>query len=122
MSQEAQAVFGVAVSARCLNEADLYGGKICAALDRQHPRDLFDILPLMERANELADNIRKAFLVYALSHPKPLAELLDLHPQPLEQIFRTEFFRHDAGAGRPEELGRGQRMAHSGSAIRAYAG
>lgn len=91
LSQEAQAVFGVAVSARCLNEADLYGGKICAALDRQHPRDLFDILPLMEEANELAENIRKAFLVYTLSHPRPLAELLDPRPQPLEQIFRTEF-------------------------------
>lgn len=26
----------------------LYGGKICAALDRQHPRDLFDIKYLLE--------------------------------------------------------------------------
>jgi predicted nucleotidyltransferase component of viral defense system len=90
LNPEAQAVFGVAVNARCLGEADLYGGKLCAALDRQHPRDLFDILPLM-RAGALAENIRKAFLAYVLSHPRPLAELLDPHPQPLEQIFRTEF-------------------------------
>lgn len=88
---EAQAAFGVAVKARCLGTADLYGGKICAALDRQHPRDLFDILPLME-AGKLEENIRSAFLVYALSHPRPLAELLNPHPQPLEQIFQTEFF------------------------------
>lgn len=27
--------------------ADLYGGKICAALDRQHPRDLFDVLNML---------------------------------------------------------------------------
>jgi hypothetical protein len=90
MSSEAQAAFGVAINARCLGEADLYGGKLCAALDRQHPRDLFDILPLM-RAGTLPENIRKAFLVYALSHPRPLAELLDPRPQPLGQIFQTEF-------------------------------
>ena len=87
---EAQTAFAITVSARCLSEADLYGGKICAALDRQHPRDLFDILPLM-RAGGIAEDTRKAFLVYALSHPRPLAELLNPRPQPLEQIFRTEF-------------------------------
>ena len=26
-----------------LSRAELYGGKFCAALDRQHPRDLFDV-------------------------------------------------------------------------------
>lgn len=90
LNPEAQAAFGVMVNTRCLGVADLYGGKICAALDRQHPRDLFDILPLM-RADSLDKNTRKAFLVYALSHPRPLSELLEPHPQPLEHIFQTEF-------------------------------
>ena len=90
LCHEAQTAFGVAVNARCLGIADLYGGKICAALDRQHPRDLFDILPLMQVGN-LEESPRKAFLVYALSHPRPLAELLEPHPQPLEHIFQTEF-------------------------------
>lgn len=90
LQPEALAAFGVTVNARCLGTADLYGGKICAALDRQHPRDLFDILPLMQ-SDSLEENTRKAFLVYALSHPRPLAELLDPRPQPLEQIFQTEF-------------------------------
>jgi len=35
--------FECLVKSRVLSCADLYGGKICAALDRQHPRDLFDI-------------------------------------------------------------------------------
>ena len=87
---EAQTLFSTTVSARCLSEADLYGGKICAALDRQHPRDLFDVLPLM-RMGEITEGTRKAFLVYALSHPRPLAELLSPRPQLLEQVFRTEF-------------------------------
>jgi predicted nucleotidyltransferase component of viral defense system len=90
LCQEAQTLFSTAVSARCLSEADLYGGKICAALDRQHPRDLFDLLPLM-RTGEITEDTKKAFLVYALSHPRPLAELLSPRPQLLEQVFRTEF-------------------------------
>lgn len=31
-----------------LDFADLYAGKLCAALSRQHPRDLFDVQPLLD--------------------------------------------------------------------------
>lgn len=49
---------------------DLYAGKIAAVLDRQHPRDLFDIAYLY--ANEgLTDDIFQAFLVYLISHDRP---------------------------------------------------
>jgi hypothetical protein len=55
--------------------ADLYAGKIVAALDRQHPRDLFDVQDLL--ANEgINDDLRKAFIVYVLSHNRPMAEVL----------------------------------------------
>lgn len=55
--------------------ADIYAGKIVAALDRQHPRDLFDVRDLL--ANEgIGDELRTAFLIYMLSHPRPIAELL----------------------------------------------
>jgi hypothetical protein len=87
---EAQSEFRTIISIPCLAEAELYGGKICAALDRQHPRDLFDILPLM-RQDGLTYKVRKAFIVYALSHPRPLAELLKPNLQPLKEIFHTEF-------------------------------
>lgn len=37
----------------CLDEVvllpDLYGDKLCAALDRQHPRDLFDVKLLLDQ-------------------------------------------------------------------------
>jgi hypothetical protein len=50
-------------------------GKIVAALDRQHPRDLFDVRDLL--ANEgINDDLRKAFIVYVLSHNRPMAEVL----------------------------------------------
>jgi len=55
--------------------ADLYAGKLVAALDRQHPRDLFDVRDLL--ANEgINDELRKAFVVYILSHNRPMSEVL----------------------------------------------
>jgi predicted nucleotidyltransferase component of viral defense system len=55
--------------------ADLYAGKIVATLDRQHPRDLFDVRDLL--ANEgISDDLRRAFIVYLVSSNRPFAELL----------------------------------------------
>lgn len=55
--------------------ADLYAGKIVAALDRQHPRDLFDVRDLL--ANEgIDDALRRAFIVYLLSHGRPMSEVI----------------------------------------------
>ncbi|SCB55088.1 Nucleotidyl transferase AbiEii toxin, Type IV TA system [Bradyrhizobium shewense] len=66
--------FGFAET-RTVSFADLYAGKIVAALDRQHPRDLFDVRDLL--ANEgITDEIRKAFIVYLLSHDRPMSEVL----------------------------------------------
>lgn len=55
--------------------ADLYGGKICAALDRQHPRDLFDVLNMLEKPG-LTREIFDGFLCYLAGHPRPITELL----------------------------------------------
>ena len=70
--------------------ADLYAGKIVAALDRQHPRDLFDVRLLL--ANEgITDEIRAAFIVYLLSHHRPMAEVLAARPKDLAREFETNF-------------------------------
>src|SRR6185437_14767774 len=58
-----------------VNFADLYAGKIMAALDRQHPRDLFDVRDLLAKEG-IDDTLRKAFIVYLLSHNRPMAEVL----------------------------------------------
>lgn len=42
----AQEAYELFVEIQRLDSADLYAGKLCAALDRQHPRDLFDIMHL----------------------------------------------------------------------------
>ena len=44
----AQKEFGSLITLNTLSKADLYGGKICAALDRQHPRDFFDVKLLLQ--------------------------------------------------------------------------
>jgi hypothetical protein len=66
--------FGFA-SAQVLDFADLYAGKLAAALSRQHPRDLFDIGPLLD--DERADvTLWRTFLVYLTCSPKPAWEIL----------------------------------------------
>lgn len=53
----------------------LYGGKICAALDRQHPRDLFDVKYLLENEG-FTEDIKKGFMLLLLSSSRPLNEML----------------------------------------------
>lgn len=69
---------------------DLYAGKICAALDRQHPRDLFDILLLLENEG-ISDSLRKTALVYLLSHSRPIHELLAPRWRSLQSMFEGDF-------------------------------
>ena len=87
---EVERRFGMGAEVRRLSVHDLYGGKICAALDRQHPRDLFDIGQLLDSTG-ITENTRAAFLVYLISHNRPMAELLDPQFQPLGDIYEREF-------------------------------
>jgi predicted nucleotidyltransferase component of viral defense system len=74
VSPAVEDAFGFAET-RVVSFADLYAGKIVAALDRQHPRDLFDARDLL--ANEgIDDALRRAFIVYLLSHDRPMNEVL----------------------------------------------
>jgi len=69
---------------------DLYAGKLVAALDRQHPRDLFDVRDLL--ANEgLSDDLRAAFIVYLLSHNRPMFEVLSGRCKDLAEEYQSGF-------------------------------
>lgn len=82
-------MFGFA-EMQVVSEADLYAGKIMAGLDRQNPRDLFDIRDLL--ANEgISDELREAFLVYLMSHGRPMAEVLAARLKDIQQEFETNF-------------------------------
>jgi predicted nucleotidyltransferase component of viral defense system len=70
--------------------ADLYAGKAVAALDRQHPRDLFDVRDLL--ANEdIDDALRQAFIVYMLSHDRPMFEVLAPRRKDISEEFMRSF-------------------------------
>ena len=54
---------------------DVYGGKLVAAMDRQHPRDLFDVMQLYAHEG-ITPAIRRAFVIYLASHNRPRARSL----------------------------------------------
>jgi predicted nucleotidyltransferase component of viral defense system len=70
--------------------ADLYAGKICAALDRQHPRDLFDIRKLLDTEG-IDHSLRKALIVYIISHNRPISELLRPNFKDISGLYEGEF-------------------------------
>jgi predicted nucleotidyltransferase component of viral defense system len=87
VSPKVEELFGFA-EIRVVSFADLYAGKLVAALDRQHPRDLFDVRELLAQEG-VDDALRKAFIVYLLSHDRPMFEVL-ASPQ---KEFSQEFVR-----------------------------
>lgn len=81
--------FGFA-SMKVVSLPDLYGGKLCAALDRQHPRDLFDIKMLLE--NQRIDRqLFNGFITYLLSHKRPISEIMNPRWKDISQVFQREF-------------------------------
>jgi predicted nucleotidyltransferase component of viral defense system len=79
---------------------DVYGGKLVAAMDRQHPRDLFDVMQLFAHEGITA-GIRRAFVVYLASHNRPVHEVLF----PTLRDIRHEFEHNFAGmTAEPVEL------------------
>ena len=90
LSPGAQTFFQQFVAMRTLSMEDLYGGKICAALDRQHPRDLYDVRLLLDTEG-LLPKIRRAFVVYLASHDRPMSELLSPRPKDIAVTYRNAF-------------------------------
>lgn len=103
LCQTAQDEYELFVRVQRLATADLYGGKLCTALDRQHPRDLFDIRQLLD-ADEIPDDIRQAFVVYLAGARRPMAELLAPNAKPIEQLYSHHFAGMTANPIKLDEL------------------
>jgi len=86
----AETLFERAVSINTVSLADLYGGKICAALDRQHPRDLFDVKLLFENEG-ITTQIRQAVVVLLASHARPMSELIDPPRKDVRELYESHF-------------------------------
>lgn len=69
---------------------DVFAGKICAALDRQHPRDLFDVKLLLENEG-VSDMLRKTFIVYLACAPRPMHELLNPNRLDISLPYANQF-------------------------------
>ena len=73
-----------------LSFADLYAGKIMAALDRQHPRDLFDVHQLLQHEGINAE-LRNAIIIYLISHDHSPHSLLNPVLRDITQDFEQTF-------------------------------
>lgn len=90
LSPAAAAFFEMSAAMQVLSLGDLYGGKLCAAFDRQHPRDFFDLLILLENEGLTAE-IRKAFVVYLACSNRPMSEILAPKETDFSGVFERQF-------------------------------
>jgi hypothetical protein len=73
-----------------VEKGHLFGGKICAALDRQHPRDLFDISNMLKK-EPFSEIIKKGFIFYLICSNRPIAEMLNPHNKDQRGVFEKQF-------------------------------
>jgi len=82
--------FGIEVAAPILDPAELYAGKLVAALDRQHPRDLFDTWLLYQNEG-LNPALLDCFVVYLAGHNRPTHEVLGGNDKKLDEVYEEQF-------------------------------
>lgn len=90
LSPAVQDLFEQFAEITVVSKAELFGGKICAALDRQHPRDLFDVHYLLQNEG-LTEEIKYGFISALLSHNRPVHELLSPNLLDQKEIFERQF-------------------------------
>ena len=89
VSEEVADAFGYA-EMQVVSFEDLFGGKLHAAVDRQHPRDHYDVKLLYENEG-LTDELFRTFLIYVACSARPAHELLNPSPIDLNQPYSREF-------------------------------
>ncbi len=83
-------LFTTSLSVPTLAVAELYGSKLVAAMDRQHPRDLFDVHGMFLRFG-LTPEIVECFVGYLAGHNRPVHEVLYSRDIGLALPFENEF-------------------------------
>ena len=73
-----------------LSPDEIYGGKLVAAMDRQHPRDLFDVMELFAHGG-ITPEIRRSFVVYLASHNRTIHEVLFPTPKDIRLAYNGSF-------------------------------
>lgn len=86
----AQALFKRDTDILCLDINDLFGGKICAALDRQHPRDFFDLYMYFKQFSYTRE-LHETFIIYLLSSKRPMSELIKPNLLDIKSAYKKQF-------------------------------
>jgi hypothetical protein len=86
----AQDLFTTDVALPVLATAELYGSKLVAAMDRQHPRDIFDVLHMLDHFG-WQELFLDCFVAYLAGHNRPVHEVLFPKTKALEPAFSNEF-------------------------------
>lgn len=89
LSEKTQVLFSKNIQIPVLSPSELYGSKLVAAMDRQHPRDFFDVLEMYE-SHGLTQEMLDCFVVYLAGHNRPVHEVLFSNLQPMEETFKNE--------------------------------
>lgn len=90
LCEKAQQEFEKSAKVLCVSFEDQYAGKFCAALDRQHPRDLFDVKLFFE-TYKFTENLKKAFLIYLISGNRPIHEMIRPNLLDQKKLFTDQF-------------------------------
>ena len=85
LCEKAKVEFGMTCYANIVSWPQLYGGKIAAALSRQHPRDLFDCREITDKD---FSEVKAGFMLCLLGSDKPIVE--SLTPNPINQTEALE--------------------------------
>lgn len=83
-------MFGAELELPVLATAELYGSKLVAAMDRQHPRDLFDVLQMFASGG-LSDAMVECFVIYLAGHNRPIHEVLFGNDKDIADEFHNTF-------------------------------
>jgi hypothetical protein len=90
LSENTQNTFFTDIELPVLHPDELYGSKLVAAMDRQHPRDLFDVLGLFAR-DGLTQGIVECFVCYLAGHNRPVHEVLFANQIDIARSYANEF-------------------------------
>lgn len=83
-------LFTVGFSVPTLAVPELYGSKLVAAMDRQHPRDFFDVHGMFQTDSLRLETV-ECFIAYLAGHNRPVHEVLFSRDLDMGPAFENEF-------------------------------
>lgn len=90
LCEKAQTAFEAFCEVPVVPIGQLFGGKIVAALDRQHPRDIFDVKYMLAKEGFTPD-IKEGFLLCLLCSDRPINEVVAPNFQDQRSALENQF-------------------------------